>query len=76
MTAAGQNSSESKPDEESSRQSSEWAHRILNSKFFNDDTKKKDEKWGYGTFVSNLVFQQWYNSTISFRFISGTKTAV
>lgn len=58
MTAAGQNSSESKPDEESSRQSSEWANRILNSKFFNDDSKKKDEKWGYGTCVSNLVFQQ------------------
>lgn len=26
---------------------SEWAHRILNSKFFNDNSTKKEEKWGY-----------------------------
>lgn len=29
------------------KQSSNWAQRILNSKFFNDNSKKKDEKWGY-----------------------------
>lgn len=47
MTAAEQNSPEPKSNEATSQQNSQWAQRILNSKFFNDDREKKDEKWGY-----------------------------
>lgn len=47
MTAAEQNSPEQKSNEPMSQQNSDWAQRILNSKFFNDDREKKDEKWGY-----------------------------
>lgn len=40
------------------KQSSDWANRILNSKFFNDNSEKKDEKWGYDLYPERKkIFQ-------------------
>lgn len=36
-----------KQSEQYENKSSDWAQRILNSKFFNDNSENKDEKWGY-----------------------------
>lgn len=32
---------------EDEKQSADWRDRILNSKFFNDNSAKKEERWGY-----------------------------
>lgn len=41
---------------------SEWAQRILNSKFFNDNSNKKEEKWGYDLYPER---KQLFQSTFS-----------
>lgn len=43
-------------------QSSEWRERILNSKFFNENSTKKEEKWGYDLYPER---KQMFKSTIS-----------
>lgn len=42
-STANQNEEKLKPDE----QTIGWRNRILNSKFFNDNSSDKKEKWGY-----------------------------
>lgn len=43
-------------------QSSNWRERILNSNFFNDNSAKEEEKWGYDLYPER---KQLFKSTIA-----------
>lgn len=62
MTANETNQNEAKSGEFDDNQSSEWRNRILNSKFFNENSAKSDEKWGYDLYPER---KQLFKSTFS-----------
>lgn len=49
-------------DKPTDEQNSEWRKRILNSKFFNENSAKEEEKWGYDLYPER---KQLFKSTIA-----------
>lgn len=62
MTTTVKGEPKNPPDEPKNEQQSEWAQRILNSRFFNDNSEKKDEKWGYDLYPER---KQLFQTSIS-----------
>lgn len=62
MTAQPESDQYKESTKTNDSQHSQWAGRILNSKFFNENSAKKEEKWGYDLYPER---KQLFQSSLS-----------
>lgn len=62
MTSGTSESNQNNSTPTVDEQSSNWRERIINSKFFNENSAKKEEKWGYDLYPER---KQLFKSSLS-----------